>query len=274
MLYKLSYYGLSGIALNIFKNYLYNRTQYAEFRNNHSTFSTIKIGVPQGSILGPLIFIIYINDIIKASNAIKFIMYADDTTLFSTINCKGNVIRQNLCFNNELSKISDWLLVNKLSHNVAKTQFMVFSMPQNKIILPSLNIADTEIECVDSFNFLGITFDKHINWQAHINKTVGKIYRTTGILHRLKYVLPRYILKTIYTSLILCHINYGILAWGDNNNIIFKIQKRAIRTITCSKCIAHTEPLFKDLRLLKVFDIYKLQQLQFYYKLYNRLLPS
>ena len=91
---------------------------------------------------------------------------------------------------------------------------------QKKIILPSLNIADTEIECVDSFNFLGITFDKHINWQAHINKTVGKISGTTGILHRLKYVLPRNIIKTIYTSLIICHINYGILAWGDNNNRI------------------------------------------------------
>ena len=118
MLYKLSYYGVKGIALNLFKNYLYNRTQYVEFRNNHSTFSTIKIGVPQGSILGPLLFIIYINDIIKASNVFKFIMYADHTTLFSTINCKGNVIRQNLFFNNELSKISDWLQVNKLSLNV------------------------------------------------------------------------------------------------------------------------------------------------------------
>ena len=94
MLYKLSYFGVKGIAINLFKNYLYNRTQYVEFRNNHSTFSTIKTGVPQGSILGPLPFIIYINDIIKASNVFKFIMYADDTTLFSTINCKRNVIRQ------------------------------------------------------------------------------------------------------------------------------------------------------------------------------------
>ena len=147
---------------------------------------------------------------------------------------------------------------------------MAFSMPQKKFVVPRLKLADTEIEVVNQFNFLGITLDNHLNWNAHINKLFGKISRTTGVLNKIKLFLPSRILKTIYSSLILCQLNYGILAWGQNNKRVFKLQKRAIRIITCSRYNAHSEPLFKELKLLKVEDILKLQQLKFYYKLVHR----
>ena len=95
-----------------------------------------------------------------------------------------------------------------------------------------------------------------------------------GVLRKLKSFLPGYILKTFYTALILCHLNYGILAWGHNYTRIFKLQKRVIRIITFSKSNAHTEPLFKQMRLLKIQDILKLQELKFYCKLINHQLPS
>ena len=201
-------------------------------------------------------------------------MYADDTTLSTTIDSTNENNCSTELINNELLTIHDWLLVNKLSLNVPKTKFMVFCMPQKKVVIPRLKIANTEIDSVDRFNFLGVLLDKHLSWDAHTNALVGKISRTTGILNKLKLFLPQYILKTIYTSLILCQLNYGILAWGHNNNRVYKLQKRAVRIISCSKFNAHSEPLLKQLNLLKVEDILKLQQLKFYHKLINRQLPG
>ena len=151
---------------------------------------------------------------------------------------------------------------------------MVFCMPQKKVVIPRLKTANTEIDSVDRFNFLGVLLDKHLSWDAHTNALVGKMSRTTGILNKLKLFLQQYILKTIYTSLILCQLNYGILAWGHNNNRVYKLQKRAVRIISCSKFNAHSEPLLNQLNLLKVEDILKLQQLKCYHKLINRQLPG
>ena len=146
-------------------------------------------------------------------------------------------------------------------------------MPQKKVVIPRLKLADTEIESVDQFNFLGITFDKHLNWNAHTNTLFGKISRNTGMLNKIKLFLPSRILKTIYSSLILCQLNYGIQVWGQNYKRIFKHQKRVMRIITCSKYNAYFEPLFKELKLLKLEDIRKLQELKLYYKLVHRQLP-
>ena len=155
-----------------------------------------------------------------------------------------------------------------------KKMFMVFNMPRKKVVIPRLKLADTEIESVDQFNFLGITLDKHLDWNAHTNTLFGKISRNTGMLNKIKLFLPSRILKTIYSSLILYQLNYGILVWGQNYKRIFKLQKRVMRIITCSKYNAHHEPLFKELKLLKLEDIRKLQELKCYYKLVHRQLPS
>ena len=274
LLHKLSHYGVNDSALKLLSSYLSNRKQYVNYRNCNSELTPLHVGVPQGSILGPLLFIIYVNDISVSSNIFKFTMYAYDTTLSTTIDSTNENNCSTELINNELLKIHDWLLVNKLSLNVPKTKFMVFCMPQKKVVIPRLKIANTEIDSVDRFNFLGVLLDKHLSWDAHTNALVGKISRTTGILNKLKLFLPQYILKTIYTTLILCQLNYGILAWGHNNNRVYKLQKRAVRIISCSKFNAHSEPLLKQLNLLKVEDILKLQQLKFYHKLINKQLPG
>ena len=207
------------------------------------------------------------------SNRKQYVDFLNNRSTYARLNVENNE-HPNQYINNELSKISEWLIVNKLSLNASKTKFMVFNMPQKKVVIPRLKLADTEIESVDQFNFLGITLDKHLNWNAHTNKLFGKISRNTGILNKIKLFLPSRILKTIYSSLILCQLNYGILVWGQNYKRMFKLQKRVMRIITCSKYNAHSEPLFKELKLLKLEDIRKLQELKFYYKLVHRQLPS
>ena len=197
--------------------------------------------------LGSLLFIIYINDIVFAST-VKSIIYADDTTLYSTLNSLQDSNKQrnlNEIINYELSKISTWLKANKLSLNVNKSKFMVVCTPQKKIRLPTLHIDGSELECVEEFNFLGITIDKYLNWKSHINKLANKLPKSIGIMNKLKNILPQNIMFAIYESLILSHINYAILAWDYKFDRIYKIQK-AVRAITRSKYNAHSEPIFKE----------------------------
>ena len=283
LLDKLRYYGVKHASLNWFQSYLCNRYQYVDYNGTVSSKLPLSTGVPQGSILGPLMFIIYMNDIYKVSDKFHSILYADDTTLesplctfdTSALNHKYNVDMLSSNINFELSLIYEWLCLNKLSLNVKKTKFMLFHNRQRKIenITPTLSINGNEIERVTDFNFLGLTIDQHMSWNSHINKVSVKITKTLGILSRLKRFLPQDILLMIYNSLIMPHIQYGILCWGHKSGRILTLQKRAMRLITNSKYNAHTEPIYKRLTCLKIPDIYTLNILKLYYKIENDKVP-
>ena len=128
-------------------------------------------------------------------------------------------------------------------------------MPQKNIQIPIISIDNIAIEFVDSFNFLGIYFDKSTNWKSHTDYIASKISKSMGILNRLKYILPTDIKIMIYNSLILLHINYGILMWSYHSDRLYKLQNRAMRIITLAPCNTHSEPLFKSLNILKILDI-------------------
>ena len=136
-----------------------------------------------------------------------------------------------------------------------------------------MKINDYVIERVCEFNFLGLIIDENLSWNAHIQKVSNKISRTLGTLNRLKRLLPQYILKLLYNSLVMPHLQYAILCWGFKHGRLFKLQKRAMRIITCSKYNAHTDPIFRSLNLLKIHDIFKISLLKYYYKLKNNTLP-
>ena len=280
LLYKLNYYGIKGIALNWFKSYLTNRKQYVEFNGKNSKIDTISTGVPQGSILGPLLFIIYMNDISKVTDKFHFTLYADDTSLneplctFTPQLDDKEALANSI--NNELSKICDWLALNKLSLNVKKTKMMVFHYRQRfiKNIIPKLMINNIPIEHVKKFNFLGIVLDECMTWDAHINKISSKIAFTIYTMKRIKKFIPSSILLTIYNSLILPYINYGILTWGHKRKRITRLQKWAVRTITSSQYTSHTESHYRKLKLLKVKDIHHIASLKFHFKYTNQTLPE
>ena len=195
-------------------------------------------------------FNIFINDIIKASSKFDFILYADDTTLVSTLESFGtlnNVAELENAINCEISKISSWLVSNMLVLNV---------------------------EHVEEFNFLGITVDQNVNWDAHITKISIKLARVIGILHKLKRTFPQHILRTIYNSLIHPHFIYGLYLWGLKCRRIKVLQKKAVRILAFKPYISHSTPIFKTLQILKIEDLYTIQLYKLYYKLRNNLLPS
>ena len=131
-----------------------------------------------------------------------------------------------------------------------------------------------EIERVDSFNFLGVTIDKHLNWKQHTEIIANKLSKYCGILSKLKNYLPTYIMRILYFSMVQSHLNFGSLLWGYDCNRLIKLQKRIIRTISRSKYNAHIKSLFKELFILKLPDIVSLTALKIYYKYQEKCPPS
>ena len=281
LLSKLKHYGVHNKELSWFTSYLTNRQQYVEINGTSSSLLSVQTGVPQGSILGPLLFIIYMNDLHEASDIFHSILYADDTTL-STPLCAFKIPlssseNSNLSnkINIELAKIHDWLSINKLSLNITKTKYMIFHHRQKNIshIDPCLKINNTILERVSDFNFLGLTVDDNLSWKAHTCKLANKISRSLGVMNKLKRFLPPDIMLTLYNTMILPHLQYSVLCWGNEITRIRKLQKKAVRIISHSKYNAHTEPIFKSFNILKLDDIVIYFAVKFYYKLKNNTLP-
>ena len=273
LLTKLNFYGIGRLALDWFSSYLTGRKQYVEVDGVKSGLLPLSTGVLQGSILGPLLFLIYMNDIPNANEDFKYILYADDTTLFSTIQVLATAPFD---VNNQLTHIYDWLAVNKLSLNIKKTKYIMFHAINKDIdgLIPELKINDIIIERVENFNFLGSIFNEHMFWKHHINTIANKLIKLSGILNKLKRFLPGYILRTLYFSMVQSRLLYGILAWGFDHQRLVKIQKRFIRIISLSTYNAHTEPWFKHFEILKINNLFDLNCLKFIYNYNKKELPN
>jgi hypothetical protein len=275
LLSKLPSYGIRGIPLHWFQSYLSNRTQYVTFKNQNSSTNTITCGVPQGSILGPILFLLYINDLPKQSNVLHSTLYADDTNLLIS----GKNLTQTIhLLNQELNKIHSWLQTNKLSINLTKTNYIIFSTNKGHPNLPCVKINNTPITQVHQSKFLGITIDSKLTWKPHIELIKSKISKQIGILCRIRHSVPHFILKTLYNSLILPHLSYGILTWGKTYpthlNSLIILQKKIIRIISFSQYLAHTPPLFKNLKILPIDKLYKYYLALFAFKYINLTVPT
>ena len=183
LLNKLTYYGVKNSANDLLRSYLSNRKQYVQIDDISSSIVSINTGVPQGSILGPLLFNICINDIIMSSDKFNFILYADDTTLNATVKSLGETAADiQLSISNELQKICKWLDLNKLHLNVAKSKFMLFHMPQKVIPYLHFSLNGSPIDYVSEFIFLGLTLDCNLNFKSHLKTIETKISRVIGLL--------------------------------------------------------------------------------------------
>lgn len=274
---KLDKYGVRGTALEWFKSYLHNRKQYVKYEGSKSSELIIKCGVPQGSILGPLLFLLYINDIENASNEIFLMLFADDSSAFM----QGKDLSEMfLSMNAELKKMSLWLQTNKLSINIGKTHFMVFTVRNKKVFRPliPLTINGEVLEETSCIKFLGVRIDSKLNWNLHIQYIKSKIAKGVGIIGKARRFLADETLITLYYAFLYPYLQYCIEIWGNTFDTyldsILKLQKRAVRTISYANPRAHSEPLFKNLEILPVKQVYVFKIAQFMYKYCNNMLPA
>ncbi len=253
---KLENYGIRGNANNWISSYLGNRAQQVSLDGVLSAKANITCGVPQGSILGPLLFTIYINDM---HNALKHCIvhhFADDTNLlYSHANPK--VLKR--VMNSELKILFEWLCANRLSLNVAKTEFIIFRPPSTQLkerIVLRLN--QTNIFESTKIKYLGIILDSRLNWKHHITELCKKLSRAVGLIYKIKNFSTKSVLRSLYFSIFHSHLTYGLPVWGSAAksylNKIALLQKRVIRTINFADFLAPSEPLFKKTGILKIAD--------------------
>ena len=209
LLSKLSHYGIRGISLDWFTSYLSGRKQYTLANNVHSKVQNITHGVPQGSILGPLLFLIFINDIPNSSKFFNYTLFADDSTLsvdFENKNLSLFVKR----VNKELKLIDSWLCANKICINILKTKYIVFSIRKSIKMPGIIKIGKGKIKSVNNIKFLGVHIDRHLTFNSHINYLSTKISRSVGLIYKLNNYLPYSVLLKIYHALIHPYFNYAM----------------------------------------------------------------
>ena len=273
---KLKYYGVSDNTLDLFRSYLSNREQVVEVNGVCSDWGTIKHGVPQGSILGPLLFLLYINDISKSSKILQFFLFADDTTVFYSAD--PNDPNTEKILNDELEKVSCWLAANKLSLNVKKSNFLHFHQGKSAKVPIKLKINNTLVEEKESTKYLGTFIDNKLNWKIQIQHIKIKISRGIGIISKIRHSIGDACLN-LYHSFVQSYLNYNILNWSCTHKSflepIEKKIKKAIRLISFSKTkVEHTAPLFKKHNILPFYDHIQHRRASFMWKLCNGFIQN
>ena len=228
---KLNALGMRGNSRAWFTSFLSNRKQFCSINGQQSGARLVTCGIPQGSCLGPLLFIIYLNDFEKCLEFSKASMYADDTHITLT-SSNIDVLLTNA--NKELRNISEWMRVNKLSANPDKTEYMIIGHPRrtNKVeISQPLHLNDSEIERVTKTKSLGVMVDEGLNWDDQFNKVKGKMNGGLKSLKKLKNLIPQSQLDHVYRAVIESHLRYANVIWGSlpksKLNTLQRLQDRA-----------------------------------------------
>ena len=257
------------------ESYLTSRSQFVKLGKIDSSTLLINFGVPQGSILGPILFLLFINDLPNATKLfIK--LFADDTFLCAQ-NKEANLLEEEV--NLELRNVNQWLKANKLTLNIDKSKFIIGSNKKLKSYSPSIKINGKSMKECDHYKYLGVIIDKNLSWKKHIEYISKKISKACGSLANLRYCVNIDLLREVYHSLIHSYLRYGILVWGTacetNLQPLKCIINRAIRIMTFTPFgRVDLDPLYKCLNILDVDKVKYFETSKFLYKLKKNLLPT
>ena len=278
---KLDHYGIRGTSLSWFKSYLNKRKQYVSINGIDSELKDLTCGVPQGSVLGPILFLLYINDLPNISK-LHFFLFADDTNIYLE---SDDLKKLETTMNKELNKLHEWLRINRLSLNISKTNYVIFCPINKPKISITILIDKKAILEVKYVKYLGILIDSQLTFRNHIGELTKKIARTIGVLYKVRPFISSKILTNLYYAIIYPFLLYGILIWGNacktTLNPLHILQKKFVRMATFNDLpratpgpLIHTPPLFHALNILTIFDIFNLHLGIFVYDSYNSIGPS
>ena len=251
LLHKLEYYGIRGVCNDWFKSYLSDRKQFVSINGYNSDLMPVIYGVPQGSVLGPLLFLIYINDLHKAIRYCKVHHFADDTNLFHTNKSVKNL---NKLVNHDMKQLNNWLSVaNKISFTFEKTDLVIFKSPR-KVLSDEIKIKLTgkRLYPSNSVKYLGVKIDKCLRWHDQVSNFAVKLNRANALSLKIRNYV-----NNIYNAIFDFHLTYSYTAWAQNINtvnILIILQKKALRIMNFKGQLFHSSPLFSESNILKSID--------------------
>ncbi|MCG8096842.1 MAG: hypothetical protein JAZ17_25000 [Candidatus Thiodiazotropha endolucinida] len=273
LLAKLKHYGISGGLLGWFKNYLSNRYQRVVLPGGKSDWLRIKAGVPQGSILGPLLFIIYVNDIVHAIHS-NIRLFADDTSLYIIVDYPDAAAQ---ILNADLFRIGNWAERWLVNYNPNKTETLLLSRKVNVRNHPTLYLNEVSINEVTSHKHLGLIFSQCCDWQNHIDYIQEKAWSRMNLLRNLKFTLDRKSLQKIYFTFIRSLLEYADVVWDNctqqQSNSLEKIQLEAGRIVSGTTKLVEIDKLYAELGWLKLSERRQLHKLYLFFKMENNLTP-
>ena len=310
---KLEHYGVRGTCLSLLKSYLTNRVQYTNFQNTLSDSKPIKYGVPQGSVLGPLLFLVYINDIINCSALGHFVLFADDTNIFVVGKDKEDAYAN---AQSVLDNVSKYMFLNQLHINCSKSVFMHFRPHMNRNERQTcartrefgsektLKLNGNKLKKVDKVKFLGVVIDEQLTWEPQIDYIKEKLIASIVVIKRIKKFIPESQYMKIYNALFKSHLSYCISCWGGISKYklekLFAVQKRCVRLLfgyeysfdhpdfyeTCARArtykehiadknytLEHTKPLFNEKEILTLHHLQIQHTLIELYKIFKHRTP-
>ena len=271
----MAYYGIRGVANKWFKSYLTERSQYVSIEGYLSDIKLLQHGIPQGSVLGSLLFLIYINDLHKAIPYSETYHFADDTNLLN-ISSSAKQIQKRI--NIDLKCLYRWLIANKISLNCSKTELIIFQSNRSchdfqfKVKINGLKITPSNY-----IKYLGVYLNDDLSGHYHCKILKGKLNRANGMLSKVRHYVPSEELKSLYHAIFSSHLTYNCQVWGVTNNTdvdkIGKLQNKAMRIINLKDYTSPSTPLYVECKILKLEDIIKLRSCLFVHTFLTNSLP-
>ena len=270
----MNHYGIRGNANNLFASFLANRKQNVFLNHTQSNYRYIKCSVPQGSVLGPLLFTIYINGISSSANSAPR-LYADDTCLILQDDSISNIKYK---IKGEINAVNKWMIANKLTLNMSKSNVTIINSNKNGKSSKNCYNEVLPIMIVKNVRYLGVTFDEFLSFDCHIKNLIKRLSRSVGILAKVKPFLNTKALLNLYYSIFHSHLQYGLITWSSTFKSYLKkfstLQNKAVKIVGGGKYYDRATQVYAKLRILKLVDMVFFEKALFVFKFKMKMLPD